>query len=381
MPTTRSFALALAVLFAAPAAAQSLTVMPLGDSRVDGGGANHDSYRYDLWGELRADAWDFDFVGPEFDTNVYPGSDQLEMDREHYGIGGMTAYRLRQELPGTLPSFAAPDVTLLGLGGNDLKHPSGRPVAAIVDDMVAIIDMLQAANPDMTIFVELIAPARSDVMTPDLAGRLGAFTAAIAMLPAQQSTATSEVITIDMQTGWIDAYMADPVHYNAAGAAEVARRYRDALTAEFGLGGTDSVGASYCAAVPNSTGGPAELRGAGSASIAENDFTLVATGVTPERPVVFITSRSQGFFPGLNGTTNGNLCLSGQIDRFVGPGQIDFTDTAGAISLSIDLMNVPDGASASAVLAGETRSFQGWYRDWIGLGSNFTEGLEVTFTD
>lgn len=320
-------------------------------------------------------------MGPELDTSVYPGSDQQDMDRENYGIGGMTAMRLLDEMPAALAGMAAPDVTLIGIGGNDMKPPRNRPGLDVALDIAEIVDLLQTANPDMMIFVELIAPGRSDIMGPELQERLDDLTAALGALPALMSTSRSKVVLIDMQRGWSDALVADATHYNEAGAAMVAHRYFDALTAEFGPGGEGTLGERYCVSTPNSTGNAATITATGRLSVAANDLTLGLAYLPAQRPAAFITSRVQGFVPGLGDASNGNLCLAGQIDRFVAPGQIVFADLHGRAALTLDLASFPDGAATSAVLTGETRFFQAWYRDAAGVGSNLTGGLELTFVD
>ena len=44
-----------------------------------------------------------------------------------------------------------------------------------------------------------------------------------------QTTTNSKVVIVDMASTWSDAYMADEVHYNEAGSAEVAGRYFEAM--------------------------------------------------------------------------------------------------------------------------------------------------------
>lgn len=94
---------------------------------------------------------------------------------------------------------------------------------------------------------------------------------------------------------------------------------------------------------------------------------------------VFETSRDQGFVPGVNGTSNGNLCLGGAIGGYSLPTQILSSGSGGTFSLGIDLTAVPEGATPVPVLAGEARNFLAWHRDPAGPGSNFTDGLEIVF--
>lgn len=123
----------------------------------------------------------------------------------------------------------APDIVLLGIGGNDLLAED-LPPTNVLQNVQAIFQELQGRYPEATIFVEEIAPARSDLMTAELAARLTAFYQGISDLADQ---AGDQVIAIDMHTQWSDSYMADEVHYNESGAREVANRYFRAIDIVF----------------------------------------------------------------------------------------------------------------------------------------------------
>ena len=140
------------------------------------------------------------------------------------------------------------------------------------------------------------------------------------------------------------------------------------------------IGSNYCAANANSTGSPGAMSAFGFTSVAANDVTLTASNLPPGQFGIFVTSASSGFIPNPAGS-NGNLCLTGSLGRFVSPGQILFIDGTGEASLAIDLTAIPSGAGTVAVVAGDTRYFQAWHRDGVGGGSNFTEGLQISFTN
>ena len=141
-----------------------------------------------------------------------------------------------------------------------------------------------------------------------------------------------------------------------------------------------SVGTSYCGpAATNSTGVPGVISATGSTAAAANSLTLVAEGLPTNQFGIFLTSRSQAFVPGAGGTSNGNICLGGMIGRFALPNQILNSGSAGSIMFTPDLTAFPQGSGFVPVAAGETWSFQAWYRDPVGLGSNFTDGVEVAF--
>jgi hypothetical protein len=149
-------------------------------------------------------------------------------------------------------------------------------------------------------------------------------------------------------------------------------------TASFNPG---SIGTSYCGpAVVNSTGSSGSLSGTGSATVANNDLTLVASDLPLNSFGYFLTSRTQGNTPQPGGS-QGVLCLSGNIGRYTGPGQIQNSGAAGSFDLLLDLTQTPTPTGFVAVAAGETWNFQAWHRDAVGgvATSNFTDGLEVQF--
>ena len=142
--------------------------------------------------------------------------------------------------------------------------------------------------------------------------------------------------------------------------------------------GGGSLGTNYCQAETNSTGATGAISASGSILAASNDVTLIGSGLPSGQFGIFVTSAVAGFVPNPAGS-NGNLCLAGSLGRFVGPGQILGIDGAGEINLTIDLTSIPSGTGTIAVAAGDTRFFQAWHRDGVGGGSNFTNGLEITF--
>ena len=91
-------------------------------------------------------------------------------------------------------------------------------------------------------------------------------------------------------------------------------------------------------------------------------------------------SPNQGFVQN-PGASEGNLCVSGMIGRYVGPGQIQQSNAAGAFSLPIDLNLIPSPTGFVVAGPGDRFNFQAWYRDTNAMGatSYFTNGLEITF--
>jgi len=140
------------------------------------------------------------------------------------------------------------------------------------------------------------------------------------------------------------------------------------------------VGVPFCGpAVSNSTGLPGRISARGSDVAAWNDVTLVASALPLNASAYFLNARSGGFVPQPGGS-QGNLCLSGPIGRYVGAGQVQNSGAQGRVELRLDLPSTPTPTGPTAALAGSTWSFQCWYRDQNPTStSNFTEALSVTF--
>jgi hypothetical protein len=145
--------------------------------------------------------------------------------------------------------------------------------------------------------------------------------------------------------------------------------------------GPIGVGTNYCTGNVNSTGVVGQISGSGSASVAANNLTLNAASLPLNSFGYFLTSVTQSVTPNPGGS-QGVLCLGGQIGRYTGPGQIKNSGATGAFSLLVNLNQIPTPTGFVAAVAGQIRSFQCWHRDSVGgnATSNFTRGLQVTFT-
>ncbi len=155
--------------------------------------------------------------------------------------------------------------------------------------------------------------------------------------------------------------------------------YSMVITGSNGACTPGGIGTNYCTAVPNSTGQTGSMSATGSDVAAANDVTLIASDLPNMQFGIFVTSLDQGFIAGGGGTSNGNICLGGSIGRYQAASQILSTGQTGSFALPINLMTVPQGNGSVAVMAGDSWNFQAWHRDGVGLGSNFTDGLEILF--
>ena len=215
-----------------PVDPNAIKIMPLGASRVEGARPDFESYRYELWKLMVDQGWNFDFIGTMRDGSSYPAHANQNFDNDHEGRGGWTSGQIRQGISTWLSEAGAPDIVLLSSpGGNDGLN--GSSFSQAVDNINAIIDAIQAVNPNVTIIIEQMAPAHSSANTSQLESYMLQMNQAVLTMATEQSTNTSKVLTVDMNSGFTDSLLADDVHYNEAGAAFIAQRYFNVLRAEF----------------------------------------------------------------------------------------------------------------------------------------------------
>ncbi|MFT5733704.1 MAG: hypothetical protein ACJA2W_003038 [Planctomycetota bacterium] len=152
------------------------------------------------------------------------------------------------------------------------------------------------------------------------------------------------------------------------------------ITNHFNVYTNGGVGTQYCGpGVPNSTGASGEIAAEGSVVASANDISLTASGIPRFTFGFFITSTTQGFVTMPGGST-GNLCVSGAVGRYVGPGQVQNSGNSNEISLSLDLTQIPQPTGFVSALPGQTWNFQLWHRDsGTTPTSNFTNGVSITF--
>ena len=140
----------------------------------------------------------------------------------------------------------------------------------------------------------------------------------------------------------------------------------------------DSLGSVFCSpAEVNSTGQPGVIAASGSIVASDNNLTLTASSLPANQFGFFINSTTQGFTPNPN-SSQGNLCLDGDIGRYNMP--VLSSDASGNMSMVLDLANTPTPAGFVGILSGQTWNFQAWHRDLNPTPtSNFTNGLSISF--
>ena len=74
-----------------------------------------------------------------------------------------------------------------------------------------------------------MAPGNSEIMTSELTFFWESMQKEVLKIANNKSTLTSQIIPVDMYTGFDDNLLADDVHYNEEGAKFIANRYFNIL--------------------------------------------------------------------------------------------------------------------------------------------------------
>lgn len=156
-----------------------------------------------------------------------------------------------------------------------------------------------------------------------------------------------------------------------------------AVDADYALvivGGTgDQFASTICPGAVNSLGVGAQLELSGSATVADLDLTVSVSQLPLNSTGYAITSLDANVVINPGGSF-GNLCIAGpSVGRFLG--NVLNSGTTGEVSFDPDLMAFPTPTGTEAVMPGDTRYFQYWYRDSV-FGfpvSNFSSAMRITF--
>lgn len=211
-------------------------------------------YRWHLFKNLVDAGAKFDFVG-SINANYtsdaqYPSWKGVQFDRSNEGHFGWRAFQIRGTSAGNTaanrgsgnitqwldPKLGGyiPDTVTMMIGINDFGD--GRTPTQVRDDVAAIIDSLQAANPKVRIhLVEVLHVGSGHAQYPGLNTTVDTYnTTFLPALATSKTTATSTVTVVPMlndQTGGFiaDEMTHDQVHPNSRGEAYIAGRISTAL--------------------------------------------------------------------------------------------------------------------------------------------------------
>ncbi|MEM9799664.1 MAG: hypothetical protein AAGA20_05005 [Planctomycetota bacterium] len=251
------------------------------------------------------------------------------------------------------------------LGTNNDHFAVGVDAGATLDVGISFID----ANMDMDLY--LWDP--NVICGTDIAGEgIG-----VGELAVGFSASDDETISYTNNTGSAQSLIVEVTRFDLD--TNGCSNYDLVISGSNGMGG-GGLGMRYCMANANSTGNAAQISAAGSALVSDNDVTLTTTDMPTFAFAFYLASTVQGFVPNPGGS-DGNLCLAGQIGRYVGPGQIQNSGAAGEVSLVINLDIIPSPMGPVMAMPGETWNFSTWFRDtnMSGTTSNFSDGVSIMF--
>ena len=129
--------------------------------------------------------------------------------------------------------------------------------------------------------------------------------------------------------------------------------------------------AHYCSATVNSSGAAASMLFSGSQDADDNNVRLTVNDAPAGQVGLFYYGDAQANAP----LGNGVRCVGGSFFRLT-PGVID---AAGSLTQALDITSPP--ASAGQINNGQTWNFSFWFRDNVGAGFNFSDGISVQFCD
>ncbi|MDZ7374284.1 MAG: Ig-like domain-containing protein [candidate division KSB1 bacterium] len=222
------------LLTAYGANAQTVKIMPLGDSITQGTGSSQSppgGYRDDLAASLTAAGVNFDFVGSLQDGTGF--------DPDHEGHPAMTALEMKSQVSAWVQA-AAPDVVILQIGTNDVNELNQQGATAITDTVVArinsIVTRILDYNPQMTVLLVSLLP-RTDALD----SKAEEISRAIQNLASSKREAGYRLYFVGLyymmkaQPNWNTALMADAFHPNDAGYALMAEGIFHVLRRALGL--------------------------------------------------------------------------------------------------------------------------------------------------
>jgi hypothetical protein len=191
------------------------------------------------------------------------------------------------------------------------------------------------------------------------------------VLDASLSTTGIENVSLENTSGQTQSYILRVdvfSQFTSVGCA--------AYDLNFDRTGGTPIGEKFCFSNPNSTGAGAHIFATGSATVADDAFTLNAQFLPSMSNGYFITSMGQVFVPNPAGS-EGNLCIAGApVGRF--NNDVQNTGAGSTVSFSPDFNMWPQPTGFITLLAGDTWNFQYWYRD-ISSMNNFTDAVQVMF--
>ncbi|MFI6150717.1 FG-GAP-like repeat-containing protein [Streptomyces sp. NPDC051109] len=230
---------------AEPAAGpQAVRIMPLGDSITFGAGSSDGSgYRGPLWNLLTQQTrYVPDFVGS--------GTSGGAGDADHEGHSGYTVAGIRSGID-RWQAGASPDVVLIHLGINDIRHHQADPVDT-AHQLLGLVDRMRANNPYVTVIVQGLLTD-----TPGWEQQTSAFNAVVQAEEAPRQAAGQRFRYVPPPRMDIPAELPDQLHPSDSGYRKMAAAYRPAIDEAVAGGWTTR---PYVARAGNESGADGRVR-------------------------------------------------------------------------------------------------------------------------
>ena len=202
-------------------AAESPTVLALGDSITAGGGSSFVCYRQVLVPELKKRGTSVRFIGPNEDAAS-----------RHAGYGGRSTADLRSMAKSVYQQYPA-DLVLLHSGHNSFAK--NEPVPGIIRDTETMIKDMHSINPRVTVLLAQVIPSGK---LPKYS-YIPALNKELASLSERLTQQGYRVVLVNQADGfdWNTDTVADRVHPNQSGARKMADKWLAALLPIIEAGG------------------------------------------------------------------------------------------------------------------------------------------------
>lgn len=197
------------------AQAQTLRVMPMGDSITSGfRSTDNNGYRSALRDLLAGDMTGLDFVGTLKDGSM--------ADRDHEGHSGWRIDQVAGIATAALQRYH-PNVVTLHLGTNDMGQ--NYQVDSAPSRLAALIDQIFSVEPDASIVVaEIIRPA-----DPTSDSRTLTYNAQLPAIVQARANAGKHIVMVDMASALTTADLSDGLHPNDGGYQKMAAVWNDGI--------------------------------------------------------------------------------------------------------------------------------------------------------
>lgn len=231
---------ALLALGTQTAAAQPVTILPLGDSITNGfASTNLGGYREPLYRRLESIGWRPEFVGSQSSGN-FP-------EPAHEGHNGVTIRQLNN-IANNLDHTNRGRMTLVMVGTNDIWHGTGpNSPANAPQNLDRLLESIFRNDEETQVFVASIPPIWNGHIYEELAA-VREYNAAIPGIVAGWAARGKSIHFVDVYNSMTINDLADGVHPNDSGYQKIADAFFNSITAvpEPGSAAVFGIAAAAC---------------------------------------------------------------------------------------------------------------------------------------